>query len=77
MEQVPSLPILSGQDTVERRGVAEATRQTVGQLLATGATGVADWLWPQCEPSSTRVTCVSGEWVPATQQEAGGTDSGA
>ena len=75
MEQVPSLPILSGQDTVERRGVAEATRQTVGQLLATGATGVADWLWPQGEPSSTRVTY--GEWVPATQQEAGGADSGA
>ena len=31
----------------------------MGQLLATGATGVADWLWPQGEPSSTRVTYVS------------------
>ena len=59
MEHVPSLPILGGQDTVERREVAEATCQTVGQLFATGATGVADWLWPQSEPSSTRLTYVS------------------
>lgn len=59
MEQVPSLPVRSGQEVIERREMTGATLQSVGQLLATSGAGAVDWVWPQGGSSASRQAFVS------------------
>ena len=70
LELVPPLPTLDGQDTVERREAPDC-----GPIVATGASWVANWLWPQSNSLATRLTymymyvLVRNEFPPLSKRQ--------
>ena len=80
MDQVPQLPV-QGEQQRGGSGLpglaegADATLQTVGQLLAGGKTEGSNWWWPQGEAVGNSRP-VGGQWFPSIDKEASGADSG-